>query len=99
MMTPTACIKPITPLLVKPTTITVVMELDWTTQVTMVPTKMANQRLPVTVLISRRKLLPATACMPSDMCFMPSKKMPKPPTNSQISCVKDERFNGPHSCG
>ncbi len=40
----------------------------------------ATTRLSVARLIQRRNRLPATACMPSDMFFMPNKKMPKPPT-------------------
>ena len=67
------------PLLTKPTTITVVMELDCTNIVTVVPTPTAISRLSVTLLIIRRSPSPAMACRPSDMFFMPSRKMPSPP--------------------
>ena len=66
---------------------TVVMELDWTTQVTKMPTTTARKRLFVTAAIMRRKLLPATACIPSDMFFMPSKKIPNPPISPKINLV------------
>ncbi len=85
MITPIACVSFMTPLLTNPTTMTVVIELDWTTQVTMTPTSSAKKRLPVTAPIIRRRLLPATACIPSDMFFMPSRKMPRPPINSLTS--------------
>ena len=85
MITPTAYARLITPLFTKPITITVVIELDCTTQVTTTPTMIAKKRLPVTVPINLRRLVPATACIPSDMCFMPSKKMPRPPISSPIS--------------
>ena len=80
MMTPMAWRRAMKPLLTSPTTITVVTELDWTQQVTKVPTVQAISRLSVTALIILRKRSPATACMPSDMFFMPSRKMPSPPT-------------------
>jgi hypothetical protein len=60
----------------------------------MTPTMMAKKRLPVTVLISRRRLLPATACIPSDMDFMPKRKMPSPPINSPARWKKFDRFTG-----
>lgn len=84
IMTPTAWDSSITPLLTKPTTITVVTELDCTMQVTSTPTVVANKRLLVTAPINLRRLLPATACIPSDMFFIPSRKIPRPPTNSKI---------------
>ena len=94
MMMPIACDNCITPLLTNPTTITVVIELDWTTQVTITPHAVAKMRLFVTAPIMRRMLLPAIACMPSDMFFMPSRNSPSPPTNSQISCTSADMSNG-----
>ena len=50
----------------------------------------AANRLSVTALIILRSRLPATACMPSDIYFMPSKKIPRPPMTwkrmSWIAC-------------
>jgi len=74
------CISDISPLLTKPTTMTVVAELDWMTQVTPMPATTAIRRLSVTALIQRLRRGPAMACMPSDIIFMPSRKMPRPPT-------------------
>jgi len=45
MITPIACINVINPLFTNPTTMTVVIELDWTTQVTATPTMAARMRL------------------------------------------------------
>ena len=67
------------PALMNPTTMTVVTELDWTRQVTRVPTPQALMRFSVTEAISLRSRSPAMACSPSDMFFMPSRKMPRPP--------------------
>ncbi|OPZ96689.1 MAG: hypothetical protein BWY71_01857 [Planctomycetes bacterium ADurb.Bin412] len=78
-ITPMACVKVISSALTIPTTITVVTELDWMTEVMMAPIPQATSRLLVTALISLRILFPATACIPSDMFFMPSKNIPSPP--------------------
>ncbi len=90
MMMPMACASCITPLLTNPTTMTVVIELDWTKVVTSTPHAVAKIRLWVTTPMIRRRLFPATACTPSDMFFIPSRKSPSPPTNSQASCTKAE---------
>ncbi len=87
MITPMACDNCIAPLFTNPMTITVVIELDCTTQVTTTPTVVAKKRLLVTAPIILRRLEPATACMPSDICFMPSRKMPNPPTMVVNICV------------
>ena len=79
MITPKACMMFISPMFVNPTTITVVIELDWTMHVTSVPIPTAMNRLRVARLIIRRRRGPATNCTPSDMYFMPRRKMPSPP--------------------
>src|SRR5690625_4816173 len=60
--------------------ITVVTEDDCTSIVTIVPVPTARKRLSVT----RRTIFggdpPATVCIRSDMYFMPSMKIPTPPT-------------------
>jgi hypothetical protein len=81
-MTPTAWCTCMSPALTSPTMITVVTVDDWTRTVTPVPTAVAVSRLSVTRLIMRRREFPATACMPSDMYFMPSMKIPSPPTTA-----------------
>src|SRR5690606_18095161 len=81
-----------TPEFTKPTTMTDVMELDCTTQVTTVPTMTARNRFPVAALIILRSPDPATACIPSDMCFMPIRNRPRPPTNSEAICQKAAPF-------
>ena len=87
-MTPIACRNVITPALTKPTSMTVVTELDWISDVTAAPVPQAINRLSVTALIILRSRLPATACMPSDMFFMPSRKIHRPPTTQDaISTV------------
>ena len=69
----------IIPLFTKPTTMTVLAELDCNRNVTTAPTSMARNFVPVATLTSLVSLLPARACMPSDMKRIPSKKIPRPP--------------------
>jgi hypothetical protein len=82
MITPTAWWSCMSPAFTSPTTMTVVMVEDWTRTVTPVPVAVAMNRLSVTRLIIRRREFPATACIPSDMYFIPSMKMPRPPTTA-----------------
>ena len=81
-ITPIACGNCISPALTRPTTITVVTDELWTSVVTAVPVAVAITRLVVTREIIRRSEFPATACIPSDICFMPSMKMPSPPSTA-----------------
>ena len=94
MITPMPCANSMTPLLTNPTTITVVTELDCTTVVTTTPTIVAAIRLFVTALIMCRRPAPATACIPSDMFFMPSRNSPSPPTIPQTRSTIAEISKG-----
>jgi hypothetical protein len=58
----------------------VVIEIDWTTQVTTVPSVVAMRRFLVTARIIRRRVFPATACIPPDVFLMPGREVPPPPT-------------------
>ena len=85
MITPIACERFMKPLFTKPTTMTVVTELDCTSIVTSNPVPTAISLFVVILLIRRRNPLPAIACRPSDMFFMPRRKIPSPPTTVSAS--------------
>jgi hypothetical protein len=78
-MTQIPCLRVSSPALMKPMTITVVAELDWTRAVTAAPTMKATR---VLFVMASRILLsfwPATALRPSDMSFIPNRNRPNPP--------------------
>ncbi|OPZ98384.1 MAG: hypothetical protein BWY71_01281 [Planctomycetes bacterium ADurb.Bin412] len=95
-ITPMACANVISSALTIPTTMTVVTELDWMILVMRAPTPQATKRFPVMALISFRIRLPATACIPSDMFFIPSRNMPNPPSTSKaILAIRWDSIHSP----
>ena len=63
-----------------PTSITVMMDEDCTMIVETMPLMTPTMRWPVARLINLRSPFPAAACSPSDKCFIPSRKIPNPPS-------------------
>ena len=63
-----------------PTSITVMIEEDWTMIVETMPLKTPTMRCFVAFAMNLRSPFPAAACKPSDKCFIPSRKIPNPPS-------------------
>ncbi len=82
MMIPVACTRFRSPEFTKPTTITVVAELDWMSAVTSAPIPTAFKGLAVTFSRMNLSFDPAAFSSPSPIIFRPYKKSPSPPSNA-----------------
>ena len=80
-ITPTAWESDISPELMKPTTITVVTDEDWITDVTKAPVSTPMKRLRVSCLSSIRRRSPATARSATVICSSPNRKSASPPSS------------------
>jgi len=79
IMTLVACESVISPELTKPTTITVVADDDWITDVTPSPVRNPDMRFPVSFESSLFRLSPALFSSAEPMTDMPNKKRQSPP--------------------
>ena len=68
-----------------PTAITVMIELDCTMIVDTQPVATPARRCVVASAMNRLSPRPLTACRPSDKCFIPSKKVPRPPATVKMT--------------
>ena len=87
MMTPMACFRVITLELTKPTTITVVAEELWMTDVTPSPVRKPLNLLPVSLPSSTLRLPPARRSRPSPITCMPNRKRHSPPISVNTSKI------------
>ena len=91
MIMPTTCSRRIMPEFTKPTTITVVAELDCTTAVTPAPSAIAAKRL----LVARSSVLssipPESCSKPPLMSCIPNRENESPATNVN-TCVQISKF-------
>ena len=94
MIMPTTCSRRIMPEFTKPTTITVVAELDCTTAVTPAPSAIAAKRL----LVARSSVLssipPECCSKPPLMSCIPNRENESPATNVN-TCVQISKFIQP----
>ena len=79
MMTFTACVRFMSPDETNPTTMTVMMEDDWTIIVETMPVPTPASRCVVAKDMNLLNPDPLTACRPSERCFIPSRNVPSPP--------------------
>ena len=79
MMTLIACDRFMRPDETNPTTMTVMIDDDWTITVVITPVPTPARRCEVARDMNRLRPDPLTACKPSERCFMPSRNVPNPP--------------------
>ena len=79
MITLIACVRFRRPEDTNPTTITVMIDDDWTITVETMPVPTPAKRCVVASDMNRLRPDPLTACSPSERCFMPSRNVPSPP--------------------
>ena len=87
IITPTACVRDISPALTKPTTMTVVAEEDCTTAVMVMPASMARKRLPVTMPSSFFSRVPAAFSSASPISCIPNRNSPSPPNRDKTFII------------
>ena len=80
MITLIACWSDISPDETNPTSMTVMMEDDCTRMVETMPVPTPAARCVVAKAMNLRSSRPATACKPSERCFMPRRNTPRPPS-------------------
>ena len=77
--TENACGSVISAVETKPTSMTVMIELDCTSIVEKMPVPTPMRRWLVACAMNFRSPPPAVACNPSERCFIPNRKRPSPP--------------------
>ena len=79
MMTLIACGSVMKPDVTNPTTMTVMIDDDWTIIVETTPVPIPARRCVVASDMNLRRPDPLTDWRPSDRCFIPSRNVPSPP--------------------
>ena len=88
-----ACVRVMSPDDTNPTSMTVMIDDDCTSTVETMPVPTPATRCVVASAMNRRSSRPATACRPSDRCFMPSKNTPSPPATVTMTFRISKMFS------